>query len=117
MDCAEAWIRLKAGNDRFVHGESIHPHEEKDWRRRLRLAQRPIATVLGCSESQAPPEIIFDQGLGDLFVIRVAGNVISSDTLGSIQYAGTYLGTRLFVVPKARYPTPAFKILKPSETG
>ena len=98
MDCEEALLRLKAGNERFVSGEFIHPHEEKDLRRRLRLAQRPIAAVLGCSDSQAPPEIVFDQGLGDLFVIRVAGNVIAPGTLGSIQYAGTYLGVRLFVV-------------------
>jgi carbonic anhydrase len=98
MDCDEAFLRLKAGNERFVLGESVHPHEERDWRRRLKQAQRPIATVLGCSDSQAPPEIVFDQGPGDLFVIRVAGNVISPDTLGSVQYAGTYLDTRLFVV-------------------
>jgi|WetSurMetagenome_2_1015567.scaffolds.fasta_scaffold109390_2 carbonic anhydrase len=98
MDCDEAYLRLRVGNARFVAGESLHPHEERDWRKRLKLAQRPIATVLACSDSQAPPELVFDQGLGDLFVIRVAGNVISPDTLGSIQYAGTYLGTLLFVV-------------------
>jgi carbonic anhydrase len=98
MDCDEAFVRLKAGNERFVRGESVHPHEERDWRRRLQQTQRPLAAILGCSDSQVPPEIVFDQGLGDLFVIRVAGNVISPDTLGSIQYAGTYLETRLFVV-------------------
>ena len=59
---------------------------------------RPFATVLGCSDPSAPPELLFDQGLGDLFVIRVAGNAIAPEVLGSVQFAGAYLGTRLFVV-------------------
>jgi carbonic anhydrase len=98
MDADEALLRLKAGNERFVRGALIHPHEGADWRRQLAAGVRPLATILGCSDSAAPPEIIFDQGLGDLFVIRVAGNVISADTLGSIQFAAVHLGTRLFVV-------------------
>ena len=98
MDADEAFLRLQAGNARFVGGESIHPHEGVDRRRQVAAGVRPIATLLACSDSQAPPEIVFDQGLGDLFVIRVAGNVISADTLGSIQYAAVYLGTLLFVV-------------------
>ena len=98
MDCEEALFRLKAGNRRFVRGESLHPHEGREWRRHLGAEQHPFATILGCSGSQAPPELVFDQGLGDLFVIRVAGNVISPDVLGSIQYAGAHVGTRLFVV-------------------
>ena len=98
MDCDEALFRLKAGNRRFVRGESLHPHEGREWRRHLGAEQHPFATILGCSGSQAPPELVFDQGLGDLFVIRVAGNVISPDVLGSIQYAGAHVGTRLFVV-------------------
>lgn len=98
MDCEEALLRLTAGNARFVRGELIHPHESHEWRRQLARGQRPFATILGCSDSVVPPELVFDQGLGDLFVIRVAGNVIASDVLGSIQYAGTHLGTRLFVV-------------------
>ena len=98
MDSEEALVRLVAGNQRFVRGESIHPHESVDWRRHVADDQSPLATILGCSDAHAPPEIIFDQGLGDLFVIRVAGNVISEDTLGSVLYAGAYWGTRLFVV-------------------
>lgn len=98
MDCEEALLRLVAGNGRFVRGELIHPHEGEEWRRHLTHEQRPFATILGCSESIVPPELVFDQGLGDLFVVRVAGNVIATDVLGSIQYAGTYLGTQLFVV-------------------
>jgi len=98
MDCEEALLRLVAGNERFVRGELIHPHEGEEWRRHLAREQHPFATILGCSDSLVPPELVFDQGLGDLFVVRVAGNVIATDILGSIQYAGTHLGTRLFVV-------------------
>lgn len=98
MDCDEALLRLKAGNRRFVRNEALHPHESSDWRRQVGAEQHPFATILGCSGSQAPPELVFDQGLGDLFVIRVAGNVVSPDVLGSIQYAGAHLGTPLFVV-------------------
>ena len=98
MDSDEALRRLIAGNQRFVSGELVHPHEGPEWRRHLTRSQAPIATVLGCSDAVVPPEIVFDQGLGDLFVIRVAGNVIASDVLGSVQFAGHNLGTRLFVV-------------------
>lgn len=98
MECEEAWLRLKAGNERFVRGSSLHPHQAKDWRLALAYGHRPFATILGCSDPTAPPELLFDQGFGDLFVIRVAGNVVAPDILGSIQYAGAHLGTRLFVV-------------------
>ena len=60
--------------------------------------QRPFATILGCSDSRVPPELIFDAGFGELFIIRVAGNIMSPAVAGSIQYAGTHLGTQLFVV-------------------
>jgi carbonic anhydrase len=98
MDCDEALLRLVAGNGRFVRGELIHPHEGEEWRRHLSHDQRPFATILGCSDSIVPPELVFDQGLGDLFVVRVAGNVIATDVLGSIQYAATHLSTQLFIV-------------------
>jgi carbonic anhydrase len=98
MDPEEAWLRLKAGNERFVIGRSVHPHETQEWRRQLVHHARPFATVLGCSDPATPPELLFDQGLGDLFVIRVAGNVIAPDVLGSVQFAGAHFGTRLFVV-------------------
>jgi carbonic anhydrase len=64
----------------------------------LAAGQHPFATILGCSDSRVPTELVFDQGLGDLFVIRVAGNVIAEDIVGSIEYAGLHLHTRLFVV-------------------
>lgn len=98
MECEEALLRLKAGNERFVRGTPMHPHQARDWRRVLAFGHRPFAAVLGCSDPTAPPELVFDQGFGDLFVIRVAGNVVAPDILGSLQYAGAHLGTRLFVV-------------------
>lgn len=98
MDSDEAWRRLRSGNERFAQGLPIHPHETQEWRRHLLHGGRPFATIVGCGDSAAPPELLFDQGLGDLFVIRVAGNVISPEVAGSVQYAGAHLGTRLFVV-------------------
>jgi carbonic anhydrase len=98
MDCNEALQRLKAGNQRFVDGKSIHPHSTSGWRGWSPNGSRPLATILGCSDAFASPELLFDQGAGDLFVIRVAGNVVAPDVLGSMQYAGAYLGTRLFIV-------------------
>lgn len=98
MDCEEALFRLKAGNQRFVRGESLHPHEGREWRRHLTHEQHPFAAILGCSGSQAPPELVFDQGFGDLFVIRVAGNVVSPEIMASLRFTEARLGTRLFVV-------------------
>ncbi len=96
--CEEALKRLLAGNRRFVSGELKHPHLGKDWRKRLAGGQKPFATILGCSDSRVPPELLFDQGFGDLFVIRVAGNVIDTDVTGSIEYGVDHLSTRLVVV-------------------
>jgi len=70
----EALQRLIDGNLRFAHETPRHPHESADWRQSVEDAQHPFAVVLGCSDSRVPPELIFDQGLGDLFVVRVAGN-------------------------------------------
>jgi carbonic anhydrase len=89
---------LKAGNKRFVSGQSKHPHEGKNWRKRLASGQKPFATILGCSDSRVIPELIFDEGLGDLFVIRVAGNIVDQDVKGSIEYAVDHLDTHLVVV-------------------
>jgi len=94
----EALKFLKEGNARFAAGKTLHAHLGADWRRHLTLGQAPFATILGCSDSRVPPELIFDQGLGDLFVVRVAGNVIASDVVGSLIYAAVHLKTRLFVV-------------------
>jgi carbonic anhydrase len=95
---AEALERLKAGNARFAAGKSHHSHEAADWRKRLVEGQKPFATILGCSDSRVPTELVFDQGFGDLFVVRVAGNVIADDVIGSMAYAGLHLRTPLFVV-------------------
>jgi carbonic anhydrase len=97
-DAAEARQRLLDGNQRFVAGESIHGHANKDWRKRLAAGQKPFATILGCSDSRVPVELVFDQGFGDLFVIRVAGNVISTDVVGSLEYAEHHLNVPLLVV-------------------
>jgi carbonic anhydrase len=122
---AEAISRLKEGNGRFTAGNPQHPHESVDERkymaansyenagiislgmtseqatkRRAELAksQHPFAIILSCSDSRVPPEIVFDEGLGDLFIVRVAGNVLNDEGLGSIEYAVDILGARLIVV-------------------
>lgn len=90
--------RLEAGNDRFVAGHPDHPHETGTYRHQLADGQHPFATILGCSDSRVPPDLLFDQGFGDLFVIRVAGNVVDPEVSGSIEYAVDQLGTPLVVV-------------------
>ena len=94
----EALARLMAGNDRFVRGEARFPTVQKEMLAALAKRQRPYATILGCSDSRVPPELVFDAGFGELFIIRVAGNVISPEVLGTLQYAGLHLRTPLFVV-------------------
>jgi len=98
LDAGDAVRRLQAGNARFAAGKTRHAHESAEWRKHLAAGQKPFAVLLGCSDARVPVELVFDQGFGDLFVIRVAGNVIAEDVVGSIQYAGRHLGTRLFVV-------------------
>ena len=122
---AEAISRLKEGNGRFTAGNPQHPHESVDERnyiaansyenagtmslgmtseqaakRRAELAksQHPFAIILSCSDSRVPPEIVFDEGLGDLFIVRVAGNLLNDEGLGSIEYGVDILGARLIVV-------------------
>lgn len=90
--------RLIEGNGRFVREETTTAHEGANWRQHLVGGQQPFATILGCSDSRVPPELVFDQGFGDLFVVRLAGNVIDPDVIGSIQYAVGHLGTTLLVV-------------------
>ncbi len=89
---------LKDGNKRFVEGKLVHPDQDKARRDEIAASQHPKAIVLSCSDSRVPPEIIFDQGLGDLFVVRVAGNVLNDENLGSIEYAVGYLGVKDIVV-------------------
>src|SRR5438445_9648950 len=95
---AEAISKLKEGNERYTSGNLQHPDQSTDRRAVLAKTQHPFATVLSCSDSRVPPEIIFDQGLGDLFIVRVAGNVINDEGLGSIEYSVDHLGTRLILV-------------------
>jgi carbonic anhydrase len=122
---ADALSRLKEGNGRFISGNMQHPHESNDERayiaknsyenpggislgmtsdqaakRRTELTknQHPFAIILSCSDSRVPPEIVFDEGLGDLFIVRVAGNVLNDEGLGSIEYGVDVLGARLIVV-------------------
>ena len=94
----EALARLKDGNERFVSGRARFPTVQKEVLAELAKGQQPYATVLGCSDSRVPPELLFDAGFGDLFVIRVAGNVLGPSIKGTLQYAGTHLHTPLFVV-------------------
>ena len=89
---------LKEGNERFVAGALTPKDDYATLREQLSAGQQPFAVVLCCSDSRVAPEIIFDQKLGDLFVIRNAGNVVDEDVLGSIEYAVEHLGTQLVVV-------------------
>jgi carbonic anhydrase len=98
LNADEALARLIEGNARFVSGQALFQTAQKDIIASLAYAQNPYATILGCSDSRVPPELVFDAGFGDLFIIRVAGNVISPGVVGSIEYAALHLGTPLFVV-------------------
>lgn len=98
ISAADALARLQAGNQRFASSKLEHPHQNAGRRVELATSQHPFAIVLGCSDSRTSPEVVFDQGLGDLFEIRIAGNVLNNETLGSIEYAVMHLGTRLIVV-------------------
>jgi len=98
LSADEALERLIAGNQRFFQGEARRSAFCRETLVELAKAQRPYATILGCSDSRVPPEWVFDAGLGELFVVRVAGNILSPEVAGSLQYAGSYLQTPLFVV-------------------
>jgi carbonic anhydrase len=94
----QALARLKSGNARFVGGTARFPTVQKEVLADLARGQQPYATILGCSDSRVPPELVFDAGFGELFIIRVAGNVLGPSIIGTLQYAGTHLHTPLFVV-------------------
>jgi carbonic anhydrase len=94
----EALQRLKGGNERFVAGTAQFPTAQKEILSDLAKGQHPYATILSCSDSRVPPELIFDAGFGELFIIRVAGNVMAPEVAASLQYAGHHLETPLFVV-------------------
>ena len=96
---AEALQRLRAGNARFVAGEAAgQAMHHRQRREQFTGGQVPFAIIVGCSDSRVPVEVVFDQGLGDLFVIRVAGNIVSSTQLGSIEFAAVELGAPLVLV-------------------
>jgi carbonic anhydrase len=94
----QALARLMAGNQRYMKHKAHHPDESLARRKELVSGQHPFAVILGCADSRVSPELAFDQGLGDLFVIRVAGNIVDDAVLGSIEYAIEHLDTKLIVV-------------------
>ena len=90
--------QLMEGNLRYAEGNASHPHQSLERRAELVSGQHPFAVILGCSDSRIPPELIFDQGLGDIFVIRTAGEVVDNASLASIEYAVEHLGVSLVLV-------------------
>jgi carbonic anhydrase len=99
LPARDALARLRAGNLRFIANvRSLDALLSHTRRGELADAQQPFAIILGCSDSRVPAEIVFDQGLGDLFVIRVAGNIVAPSQIGSVEFAATRFGTRLVVV-------------------
>ncbi|MCI0497048.1 MAG: carbonic anhydrase [Thermoplasmata archaeon] len=98
MDAEEAVETLLEGNNRFMEGASVHPNSGRDRRREVLGGQSPIAAILSCSDSRVPPEMVFDAGIGDIFVVRTAGNVVDEVALGSIEYAVDDLHVPLVVV-------------------
>ena len=97
-DAEQALERLRQGNARFLAGKAKFPTVQTEVLADLAKGQAPYATILGCSDSRVPPELVFDAGFGELFIIRVAGNVLGPTIAGTLQYAGTHLHTPLFVV-------------------
>ena len=95
---ALAWRRLREGNERFVNGETSHPNQDASRRSSLVENQHPFAVIFGCSDSRLAAEIIFDVGLGDVFVVRTAGQVIDDAVLGSLEYSVAVLGVPLIVI-------------------
>jgi carbonic anhydrase len=98
VSALEALDRLRDGNRRFADNEPSTDGRLQARRQALATGQEPFAIILGCSDSRVPAEIIFDQGLGDLFVIRVAGNIVAPSQIGSVEFAATKFGTRLVLV-------------------
>lgn len=94
----DALTRLLEGNQRYVAGRPIHPHQSPTRRDAVAEGQQPFAAVVGCADSRVPPEVVLDQGLGDVFVVRTAGNVIDDVGLGSLEFAVSSLGAQLIVV-------------------
>ena len=98
LSAKEALKKLKEGNKRFVELKQKHPDEDKKRREEMLKGQHPFVVILSCSDSRVPPELIFDQGLGDIFEIRNAGNVLDEHVIGSIEYAVMHCGVKLIVI-------------------
>lgn len=98
LSAKDAIQKLKDGNKRFVKAKSQHPNESKERRDEMLKGQHPFVVILSCSDSRVPPELIFDQGLGDIFEIRNAGNVLNEHVIGSIEYAVMHCGVKLIVI-------------------
>jgi carbonic anhydrase len=98
LTAADALARLQEGNRRFVANQTMPESLDHVRRAALAAGQQPFAIILGCSDSRVPAELVFDQGLGDLFVIRVAGNIVAPSQVGSVEFAASRFGTRLVVV-------------------
>ncbi len=98
VSAEQALQKLIAGNERFLAGQAHFPTVCKEILADLAKGQYPYATILGCSDSRVPPELIFDANFGELFIVRVAGNVVSGEVMASLQYAGAHLHTPLFLV-------------------
>ena len=90
--------KLLEGNQRYITGGALHPNQSLEHRLELAEGQKPIAAILTCADSRVSPEIIFDQGLGDLFVLRVAGNAVNEMFVGSLEYAVEHLNVRLLMI-------------------
>jgi len=98
ISAEDALIKLKDGNKRFVQMKETHPDDTKQRRKEMLKGQHPFVVILSCSDSRVPPELIFDQGLGDIFEIRNAGNVLDEHVIGSIEYAVMHCGVKLIVI-------------------
>src|SRR5262252_4105766 len=99
LNAVESLARLQEGNRRFVANQTeAHAFSGPARRAALIAGQEPFAIILGCSDSRVPAELVFDQGFGDLFVIRVAGNIVAPSQIGSVEFAAAKFGTRLVVV-------------------
>lgn len=98
LSADEALTKLLNGNKRYVDGQFFHPHQMAKDRENVAKSQAPFAIIVSCSDSRVPPEVIFDQGIGDIFIIRDAGNIVGNLELGSIEYAAEHLKSSLVMV-------------------
>lgn len=98
LSAKDAIKKLKEGNKRFIKNQAIHPDESLERKKEMLKGQHPFVVILSCSDSRVPPELIFDQGIGDIFEIRNAGNVLNNHVIGSIEYAVMHLGVKLVVI-------------------